>query len=177
MLKRFLFLSLLFLAASCRPFQCCSDEYKEAQICPLVNLRNTSFTRVVQHMDSFEITLVGYNGSCFMDGRLGRSRAQVQPIFVIRRLEAGDTKNVPFDFYTETTYGPADYVGKRTYHQIATIPEFQKEIRYVGKTVSVPLPDTMKYNYGIILGLVINPEEQIYNDRTFNAKFDYSEEK
>lgn len=178
MLKRLFILSIFIFLSSCSHGQWFwEEESKEPTICPLINMRDTSYAKFVQHLDSYQIMLVGYNGSCFMDPMGRNSRAIIQPVFVIRRQKAVDTVDVPFKFYTETTYGPADFVGRRTYNQIATIPEFQKEIHYTGQKVEVKLPEILKNGYAVNLGLVIDPAEQIYNNRTFDNTFNYSEEK
>lgn len=145
--------------------------------CPLISLQDTDYTPIIQHKDTFQISLLGYYADCNLRQRKHQSYAIVQPIFMIRRLQATGQVNVPFDFYLEVVQGPASIQFRRQYHEIATIPEFDKEVRYVGQKVKVSLPETHKYNYPMNLGLVISPQEQIYNNRYFNEHFDYSEDK
>ena len=78
---------------------------------------------------------------------------------------------MPFDYYVKTTYG------SQKHHVVATIPEFEKEVRYLARPVNVTLPYKQRFETPISIGLVIEPEEQIYNNRYFDEKFDYSEEK
>ncbi len=145
--------------------------------CPLITLEDTDYTVMVQHKDAFQISLVGYYGDCHMSNKKHHSYAIIQPIFMIRRLEATEQTNVPFDFYVEAVQGPTSGQFYRHYHEIATIPEFDKEVRYVGRKVRVFLPEAVKYMYEMNLGLEIKPREQIYNNRYFDEHFDYSEDR
>ena len=145
--------------------------------CPLITLKDIDYTVMVQHKDTFQVSLVGYYGDCNMSMRKHHSFAIIQPIFMIRRLQATDQTNVPFDFYVEAVQGPISGQFYRKYHEIATLPEFDKEVRYVGRKVRVFFPEAIKHTYEMNLGLVISPREQIYNNRYFNEHFDYSEDK
>ncbi len=189
MIKKLFFFFCIMLLASCSydsPCTLCGqgcdsgcyDEVEQTpRTCPLVYLRDTAYTQLVQHKDAFQVTLVGYNGHCHLDIRNNRSQAVVEPIFIIRRLSATDETNVPFAFYTSTEYGPDSHRRYQVYYEVATIPEFEKEIRYIGKKAQVRLPQDLLFSYGINLGLVIKPREQIYNNRYFDNHFDYSEDK
>ena len=176
MLRLFTLALILLCSSSCSLFEDKNNPTYLEPPCPLVTLQDTEYTVLVQHKDAYQIILTGYYGDCYLSRRKYQSYAIIQPIFTIRRLEAGDQTNVPFNFYVSASAGPVSGQFYRHYHEIATLPEFDKETRYVGSKITVPLPDSVKYSYNINLGLEIEPKEQIYNNRYFNEHFDYSED-
>lgn len=167
---------ILFCCNSCSLFEEKNNLAYLEPPCPLVTMQNTEYTVLVQHKDAYQIILVGYYGDCYMSRRKYQSYAIIQPIFTIRRLEAGDQTNVSFDFYVSASAGPVSGQFYQRYHETATLPEFDKETRYIGSKIKVPLPESTKYSYNINLGLEVEPQEQIYNNRYFNYHFDYSED-
>lgn len=151
---------------------CVYQVEKKMSVCPIVFIdKDFSYTKIVQHMDTYQIILDGYHSDCVINSKTKSTMAIIQPIFRIRRLQADKQINFPFNYFVKTTYGVYKH------HQIATIPEFEKEIKYSGQTVNIPLPYKLRYETPISLGLEIQPEEQKYNNRYFDNKFNYSEEK
>lgn len=166
MLKKLLLVVGAFLCMSC-----VARKREDApKICPLVSINENSYTKIIQHVDAYEISLDGYHGDCIISTPMHETTAVIQPVFTIRRLKADGQVNVPLDYYVESPYG------RMRQHVIATLPEFEKEVRYLSRPVKIPLDYRLRYETVINLGLIINPPEQIYNNRYFYERFSYNEE-
>lgn len=146
-------------------------EPEENLICPLVNVQTESYTRLVLNEDAFQISLVGYEGCCNMSTLYNQSCAGVAPVFEIRRFLAGEIEKINFQF--KVTAGGVSH----TYKETAYIPKSEKSIRYVGQKVKIPLPEAQKYNYGITIELLVNPEIQKYNNDYFDIHYNADRER
>ncbi len=163
--KLFVLPVLLFLSACVTP--------QVAEICPRVVIpRETAYqTQIVNYKEQFQISLVGYNGFCYKDERVNRTKAVIEPVFLIRRVRPGDENAVSFAYFTETVKGPPAYLGKKTYYADVYIPADREEMEYTAPQVEVKVPEGMKYDFDINLGLVLSPEELKYNRRTFDINY------
>lgn len=164
---RILVLLFLVVLSSCR--------HASEDVCPRVIInRDTSYlTQIVNYREEFQIAITGFDGYCYMDTRVNRTKAVINPVFSIKRLRPSDETDVHFAYYTETVKGPPAYLGKKTYFATVTIPAGELETEYKAPAVEVKVPENMKYEFDINLGLVISPEEQKYNSRTFDINYRY----
>lgn len=166
LLRNTIHVILILLSISCT-----TQKEEKIKVCPRIFIaENSSYSKIVQHMDTYQISIDGYHSDCINVNSVQDTIAVIQPIFRLRRLDAGNEVNVPFEYYIQTAYGT-----QREY-LIATFPEFKKEILYSGAPVKISIPYKLRYDTAINIGLIVNPQEQIYNNRYFNEKFDYSEE-
>jgi len=167
-LKKINLLFLLLIAG-------CSYGAMDYETCPRVQIirDNAYLTQVVNYRENFQVNLIGYDGYCFYDRKLGQNKALIKPVFQIKRLRPGDETEVHFAFYTETIKGPPQYIGKKTHFTVAEIPADVIEIEYTAPQVQVYVPEEFKYSYDINMGLVISPEERKYNKRTFDIEYRY----
>lgn len=146
-------------------------EPEENLICPLVNVQYDSYARLILNEDSFQVSLVDYQGCCNMIPKYNQSYAVVAPVFEIRRFLAGEIEKINFQF--KVTAGGVSH----TYKETAYIPKSEKSIRYVGQKVKIPLPEAQKYNYGITIELLVNPEIQKYNNDYFDIHYNADRER
>ena len=170
-MKRFMMLLIFFLMG------CESSEHytmPSRSNCPRVQvIRDESYlTQFVNYEETFQISIVGYEGYCHYNSSVERYQGIIRPIFKIRKIRPSDETDVRFSYYTETARGPIEYLGKKTYYVTAHIASDAIETEYKAPAVRVYIPDTMLYDYDINLGLWISPEEAKYNRRTFDV--DYS---
>ena len=165
-------LCILFLSGCSVLF---GDNNSDINVCPQVQIvRDQSYlSQVVNYKETFQISIIGYEGFCYYDKKLERNRAMINPIFKIKRLRPSDETDVRFSYYTETVQGPPEYIGKKTYHLNVHIAEDELEKKYTANAVSVFIPPEMLYGYDINLGLWISPEEARYNQRTFDINYRY----
>ena len=103
--------------------------------------------------------------------KYNQSYAVVAPVFEIRRFLAGEIEKINFQF--KVTAGGVSH----TYKETAYIPKSEKSIRYVGQKVKIPLPEAQKYNYGITIELLVNPEIQKYNNDYFDMHYNADRER
>lgn len=171
MYRRIAELSVLLLLTGCTYTYYIEKEPEQNLICPLVNVKTESYTRIVLNEDTFQVSLVGYEGCCNMSTQYNQSCARVAPVFVIRRLLAGEIENINFRF--RVSAGGVS----QTYNETAYIPKSEKSIRYVGQKVRIPLPEAQKYNYGITIELLVNPEIQKYNNDYFDIHYNADRER
>lgn len=169
MRTKILVLFFVFLLSSCR--------HGGADVCPRVVInRDTSYlTQIVNYREEFQVSVIGFEGYCYMDTRVNRTKAVIEPIFKIKRLRKSDETDVHFAYFTETVKGPPAYLGKKTYYLNVTIPADRLEMEYKAPAVQVKVPEDMKYEFDINLGLIISKEEQKYNERTFDINYRYVE--
>lgn len=171
---RIVIFTLLFVfgLASCR-----IGSEREA-MCPRVRIpRVTSYvSQVVNWCERFQVSVTGYDGYCYYDKRVNRTKAVINPIFKIKRLRKSDENDVSFAYFTETVKGPPAYLGKKTYYLNVTIPENKSEMIYTAPAVEVKVPEDMKDEFDINLGLVLTKEELKYNKRTFDIDYRYVDE-
>ena len=165
MYRRIAELSVLLLLTGCTYTYYIEKEPEQNLICPLVNVKTESYTRIVLNEDTFQVSLVGYEGCCNMSTQYNQSCARAAPVFVIRRLLAGEIEKINFRF--RVSAGGVS----QTYNETAYIPKSEKSIRYVGQKVRSPLPEAQKYNYGITIELLLNPEIQKYNNEYFDIHY------
>ena len=171
MYRRIAELSVLLLLTGCTYTYYIEKEPEQNLICPLVNVKTESYTRIVLNEDTFQVSLVGYEGCCNMSMQYNQSCANVAPVFVIRRLLAGEIEKINFRF--RVSAGGVS----QTYNETAYIPKSEKSIRYVGQKVRIPLPEEQKYNYGITIELLVNPEIQKYNNDYFDIHYNADRER
>lgn len=171
MRTKVLVLFFIFLLSSCR--------HGESEgLCPrvVINREDSYLTQIVNYREEFQISIIGFDGYCYFDTRVNRTKAVIEPIFKIKRLRQSDESDVHFAYFTETVKGPPAYLGKKTYYLNVTIPENELETEYKAKAVEVKIPEDMKYEFDINLGLVMTKEEQKYNERTFDINYRYVNE-
>lgn len=163
-------LFVIFLLSACQGYV--------EKLCPRVIIpRDTSYlTQVVNYYEEFQISVVGFDGYCYFDNRVNRTKGVINPIFKVKRLRPSDETDVHFAYYTETIKGPPAYLGKKTYYLTVTIPAGELETTYKAPPVEVKVPENMKYDFDINLGLVQSPEESKYNKRTFDINYRYVDE-
>ena len=167
-----------FLLASCS-FLGDKDGALEAEdSCPaVIILRDVAYvTQKVNHKDDFRIELTGFSGYCYFDERVNRRKAVITPQFEVRRLRRKlDETDVDFEYFTETVKGPPEYLGKKHYFGHVTIPFNQREMVFSGKPLELKIPNQDYGRFEILLGLELTPEEQKYNNRTFDVKYRFEE--
>lgn len=173
MVKKIIFVAVLMLISACASTEE-SPLDKDTMTCPLVFINKNEYATLIFNKVPVQIALTGYNGTCNIVDKRNMSYAVIEPIFEIRRLVNDEIERVPFTYYVSSDYGyPQSY---REYKEVAYIPRYSKTARFVGHKIKVPLPEELKYNYGINMGLIIKPSEQIYNNRYFNFHFNGDEE-
>ena len=171
-----LLMILIFFTIGCQNTERYS--YTTHGNCPQVQIiRDESYlTQFVNYKETFQISIVGYEGSCHYNSSVERYQAVIRPIFKIKRIRPSDETDVRFSYYTETVRGPIEYLGKKTYYVTAPIAADATESEYKASAVKVYIPDTMKYDFDVNLGLWISPEEAKYNRRTFDVNYELMEE-
>ena len=174
-MKRLL-LMLSLLVAGCQNTEHYS--YTSHGNCPQVQIaRDDSYlTQFVNYKETFQISIIGYEGHCFYNQTIARYQAVIRPIFKIKRIRPSDETDVRFSYYTETARGPIEYLGKKTYHITAPIARNAVETEYKAPAVKAYIPETMRYDFDVSLGLWISPEEQKYNRRTFDVNYELMKE-
>lgn len=175
-MKKLIFL-MVFILSGCTEW-IWSSSSSGSGLCPQVRiLRGNSYlTQFVNYRETFQISINGYEGYCYYDTALARHRAVIRPIFKIKRLSPSDETDVRFSYYTETVKGPPAYLGKKTYYLTVKIKADELETTYKAPAVNVFVPAEMLDDYDINLGLWLRPDEERYNQRTFDINYRYIEE-
>jgi len=168
MSKKLLVLFLAFFTVSCNFF---SQDYSKF-ICPLVKIpRDTAYLkRFTGNREDYRITVTGYEGFCYLDTASNEFKAVLSPTFVIRRLQPTNESDIHFSFYTETLKGPPEFLGKRGFFEHVNMPLDAAEIEFKGKSVEVRIPENMKYDFDINLGLILSVSDRDINRRTFDTE-------
>lgn len=143
------------------------DENSPKIICPVVNLENTSYSKLILNMNDFQVNLVRDESYCNISPQVNRSYVEVTPIFQVKQSKTEQTeRKVGFSYYVKTPDGRT-----RLYEGEAYIPKMKTEICYKGKTVRINIPEKEKFYYPITVGLIINPQELKYNNKYFNHHY------
>ncbi len=169
MLKKLLSLALLFLSVSC------ASRLPADSCCPLVEIpRDRAYlVQKINYSDEFQIELTGYEGFCGYDEKLDRHTAYITPRFRLYRLKDSDETRVDFEFYTETLQGPPEFLGKRIYSAGVNIGADRLEKDFNGPQVKVLVPRDAE-DFPIILALNISSAQYLYNQRTFDMRYQYN---
>lgn len=172
MKAKIILVALLVLSAC---YHNTSDSYNDDGICPQVQIaRNTSYlTQYVKYKETFQISIIGYEGRCYYEDSVDRYQAIIKPTFKIKRLTPSEETDVRFSYYTETYKLPTEDLGKKTYYLNAHIPQDKLEIEYQAPEVKVYIPTEKGTEYDVRLGLWQSPEEKLYNQRTFDINYRY----
>lgn len=167
MIKKLLMLAFWGLIVSC------ASRPPVDSRCPLVEIprERAYLIQKVNYSDEFQIELSGYEGFCGYDAKLDRHTAYITPRFRIYRINDSDETRVDFKFYTETLQGPPEFLGKRIYSAGVKIGEQEREKEFIGPSVKVLVPRDAE-DFPIILALDISRAEYLYNQRTFDIRYD-----
>ena len=162
-----LLLTLLLISCANKPMDTVNVDYN----CINVSIpRDSAYvTQKVNFKNDFQIEVVGYSAYCYFDTRVNRRKAVITPQFVVKRLRGDlDETDVDFEYYTNTIKGPPEYLGCKQYFGRITIPLDKKEVGFSGSALELKIPNQDYDDFEVNLGLVLTPEEQKYNSRTFD---------
>ncbi|MFI3241106.1 MAG: hypothetical protein R3Y43_00900 [Alphaproteobacteria bacterium] len=176
-MKRLIYLLSFFVVTSCSVFSD-NEDIGVFAICPnvLIPRKSAYLTQKSSSFEDFQVQIVGVEGYCYYDRELKTNKAVITPVFELSRLAPSKDCQVDFKFFTETLDGPPEYLGKWRHHQSASINYDQKSIKFKGKTLEQRIPVENESQFIINLGLVQTQREKVFNQRTFDIKFDYIEE-
>ncbi len=170
MSKKSLLFFIAFVLTGCAGFQSETDDP-----CPRVELPRESayMTLSSGQLAEFRIELTGYEGYCYFDENVGRRKAVITPLFLVKKLSNTDESDVHFDYYARTLKGPPGYLGTTTYSQVVSLQTGETSKRFRGKTLTLKVPNEQYRDFTIELGLNISKNQLLYNDRTFDAEYGY----
>ena len=110
--------------------------------CPSVVIRSSdeAITQSASYQQLFKIEMVGYDGYCLFDDRVGKNKAIVAPRFKITRLSESNVEDVHFSYYLETAQGPTAYLGRKTYYTSARIAKGVMQVYHTAKEGELSIP-------------------------------------
>lgn len=166
MKTKYLFLSL-FLLAGCAGQNNYVDggDYDVASlgVCPKVEIKSED-KAIIQKaggVDLFKIEVVGYDGSCYYDMRVLRTKAVVSPRFKITRLTDTNVEDIHFSYYLQTAEGPTRFLGKKTYFSEVGMLKGVYEIMYTAPSGELSIP-AGKGDVDIYVGINAVKEDSEY---------------
>lgn len=145
------------------------------QYCPLISMKreDARLIQKVNYQDDFEVELKAVEGFCFYDERVKQEKAHLTPIFIIRKLRNTDETDIHFSWFTNTVKGPPAYLGKKTYHTGTSMKTGERSKEFRGDSVELKIPQEMMYEFEIMTGLVVSPQEKKYNKKIFDVDFEF----
>ena len=167
MLKKLLLLLLVATTA------CSHKETSNKKICPQVTIQRSDayFTQKGWEHEEFSVELIGYEGYCYLDNRINKHKAVISPIYRINRLRPNDETDVMFHFFAEPPNGRK----KIFYQDNIKLTTDLKEAEPKGREIELEIPENMKYNYNIKLGMYISNKNKKFNNKTFDVPLNYEE--
>ena len=149
----------LFILCSCANSQTLQ---RDSNTCPYISLssQNSYLTQIVNYSSNFRVEFIGYEVYCYYFSPAQMRFAEITPSFRVVRLKPSDDTEVDFSFYTDTTQGPPEFLGKRNYFVSVKNIGDKKIIKAQPVKVRIPL---INNEFQIELGLNMSPAEKNYN--------------
>ena len=154
-MKKIILLVLPILLLSCGWF---SKKNKGDYLCPAIIVKQDTLRAL---NDTVELFLTGFEAHCYYNENTKSTWARITPAFKAVRLKHGVERDIFFAYYTETLIGPPEYLGRRTRHEKATLPEGMSETRFKGRTFEMVIPAGFEEHYSLNMGLIFSKKKKI----------------